>query len=111
MGHPARKSVWGPRVKYVLDLLSFFVCYKCVDELVTNSFMVPMTDITTTVMDGLPSRQLDRQEDHRAARFSHACSNVMSALDNPYAADMLQWVALHNFASEEAKSWITNAKK
>ena len=111
-----RKKMWGQRVKYILDLFSFFICYKCVDELVTNSFMVPMSDITTAVMNGLPSRQLHEQEDHQLmgngfSHVSHVCSNVIGALDNPYAEDMLNWIALHDFESEEAKSLIRNAKK
>mmetsp|Transcript_42058 Transcript_42058/g.75836 ORF Transcript_42058/g.75836 Transcript_42058/m.75836 type:complete len:738 (-) Transcript_42058:269-2482(-) len=114
---PKQKRVWGPRLKYILDLFSFFICYKCVDHFV-NDKMMSMSEITETVLDGLPSRQLHEQRDQEQLDqhlvrngFSHACLNVMSALDNPYAVDMLNWIASGDFESEEAENWIKNAKK
>mmetsp|Transcript_28343 Transcript_28343/g.60414 ORF Transcript_28343/g.60414 Transcript_28343/m.60414 type:complete len:575 (+) Transcript_28343:2-1726(+) len=117
--HHKRKR-WGHRLKYTLDLFSFFICYKCVDYFVCSMGAVPMSDITQTVLDGLPSRQLlqtkQQQHDYHLGEnnngVSYACSGVvMSALDNPYSLDMLNWIATAEIESEEAKNWITNAKK
>eukprot|EP00581_Thalassiosira_minuscula_P004664 CAMPEP_0183746222 /NCGR_PEP_ID=MMETSP0737-20130205/66642_1 /TAXON_ID=385413 /ORGANISM="Thalassiosira miniscula, Strain CCMP1093" /LENGTH=606 /DNA_ID=CAMNT_0025981909 /DNA_START=74 /DNA_END=1894 /DNA_ORIENTATION=+ len=111
-----KKKVWGPRSKFILDALSFFLCYKCVDYFVYNAVVLPFSDVTQTVLDGLPSRQL-RQEpdgDHPSVEkngYSYACDNVMSALENPFAADMLNWMASIDLGSPEAKNWIMNAKK
>lgn len=43
-------------------------------------------------------------------RVSHACPSVMSALDNPYALDILKSIAKVEVQTEEMKGWITNAK-
>ena len=43
--------------------------------------------------------------------YSYACSNVMSAFDNPYSSDLLYWVSKLEDKSEEAKNWIVNAQK
>mmetsp|Transcript_46149 Transcript_46149/g.96918 ORF Transcript_46149/g.96918 Transcript_46149/m.96918 type:complete len:543 (-) Transcript_46149:283-1911(-) len=111
-----QKKVWGPRSKFILDILSFFVCYKCVDYFVYNAVVLPFSDVTQTVLDGLPSRQLRQEPDGDQPSvekngYSYACDNVMSALENPFAADMLNWMASIDLGSPEAKNWIMNAKK
>ena len=74
-----------------------------------------MSDITESVLEGMPSRKFkDGQEQQLDAHLdgvSYACSSVMSVLDNPYAADMLNWIASSNIESDEAKNWVTNAQK
>jgi len=110
-----QKKVWGPRSKFILDILSFFVCYKCVDYFVYNAVVLPMSDVTQTVLDGLPSRQLlQEQGGDRSVekdRYSYACDNVIGALDNPFAVDMLNWMASMDLELPEVKNWIMNAKK
>ena len=125
-GKRKRKFSWGPRLKYLIDLISFFTCYKCVDHLMYSLGVAPMSDISQSILEGLPS-QISREEelpnDGGGARHatpvagggggqSYACSNIMSALDNPYASDVLNWMA-RNVAgeSEEARGWIENASE
>ena len=108
----SNKKKWGPKIKYVLDLFSFFICYKCVDSFVTT-YLYLGSEITDSVLQNLPSRQLQEERDAHlvATGFSYACPSVTSALDNPYAKDMLNWIASLEIESEEAKNWLTNAKK
>jgi len=108
----SNKKKWGPKIKYVLDLFSFFICYKCVDSFV-STYLYLGSEITDSVLQNLPSRQLQEERDAHlvATGFSYACPSVTSALDNPYAKDMLNWIASLEIESEEAKNWITNAKK
>lgn len=108
----SNKKKWGPKIKYVLDLFSFFICYKCVDSFV-STYMYLGSEITESVLQNLPSRQLQEERDAHlvATGFSYACPSVTSALDNPYAKDMLNWIASMEIESEEAKNWLTNAKK
>lgn len=108
----SKKKKWGPKIKYVLDLFSFFICYKCVDSFV-STYMYLGSEITDSVLQNLPSRQLQEERDAHlvATGFSYACPSVTSALDNPYAKDMLNWIASLEIESEEAKNWLTNAKK
>lgn len=109
-----KRKIWGPRIKYVLDLISFFVCYKCVDYFVYSLGSVPSSDITELVLEKLPSRQLQEQSSgvHSVETgVSYACESVMKALDNPYAVDMLNMIASSPLQSDEARNMILNANK
>ncbi|KAL7554562.1 hypothetical protein ACHAWF_018020 [Thalassiosira exigua] len=114
---PRGSKRWGPRLKGLVDLVSFFVMYKCVDHFVSSWGAHPASDITEAVMAGLPSRSearggggaRNRRLDH-GARHSYACASVTSVLDGPYGSDMLEWIATSGAAHEEgARDWIANA--
>lgn len=133
-----KKMLSGWRVKYMIDLFSFFCCYKCIDHFLYTLGLFPMSDITDTVWGNLPSRQklspvqpllhhrswyssnssaiLDVAFDERQTRngetygVSYACPNVMSAFENPYTLDILNWIARMELESDELKNWIANAK-
>lgn len=138
----------------MIDLFSFFVCYRSVEYFLLYGCIIPLSEITDTVWANLPSRQqpnfhqpqqpsihhrsphgttdhLDgifgehpgpqqqqrqRQQhirlggDTTAAGVSYACSHIRSALDNPYALDMLNWIASMETDSDEVMNWIANAK-
>lgn len=144
--HPhQRRKLFGWRVKYMLDLFSFFFCYKSVEYFLYNVGVIPLSEITDEVWANLPSRHVHNQslhgtsssrdilldrvcdehprrklqpgQQHRihfggddTAGVSYACTNVRSALDNPYALDMLSWIAKMEFQSVEIANWIANAK-
>ena len=102
----------GPRLKKALDLISFFICCTCLNHFVSK-MGCGISDVTQPVLDGLPSRELAEKRGQFLAHngVSYACSSVKDALESPFAADMLNWVASVGQADEEARNWISNAKK
>ncbi len=66
--------------------------------------------------DGHPYRKVqpDQHRYHsgceKAAGVSYACHNVRSALENPYALDMLTWIAGIKTESDVVTNWIANAR-
>ena len=104
---------WGPRLKHLVDLLAFFVCYKSVDYFIYSLGALPLSDITDSVVEGLPSRHVQMHRDRRSKENgrSYACHSVVTALHNPYAADMLEWIAKMQIDSDETRGWVRNAKE
>ena len=140
----------------MIDLFSFFACYRSVEYFLLYGCIIPLSEITDTVWANLPSRQQPnihqprqssihhrpphgtiscksadlvdgifgeypghQQQRHQhireggdttAAGVSYACSHIRSALDNPYALDMLNWIASMETDSDEVMNWIVNAK-
>jgi len=99
------KNIWGRRIKLVLDCCSFFLCYKSVEHFVGRIAPIPSLLLPSTLVGGGESSSVVHQR-----RVSHACPSVMSALDNPYALDILKSIAKVEVQTEEMKGWITNAK-
>ena len=102
----------GPKLKKALDLISFFICCACLNHFVSN-MGYEISDVTQPVLDGLPSRKLAEKRGQFLAHngVSYACSSVKDALESPFAADMLNWIASVGQSEEEARNWISNAKK
>lgn len=99
------KIIWGRKIKLVLDCCSFFLFYKSVEHFIGRVAPIPSSLLPSTQVGGGESSSVVHQR-----RVSHACPNVMSALDNPYALDILMSIAKVEVQTEEMKDWITNAK-
>lgn len=102
----------GPKLKKALDLISFFICCTCLNHFV-GKMGCETSDVTQPVLDGLPSRKLAEERGQFLAHngVSYACSDVKDALKSPFSADMLNWIASVGQSDEEARNWISNAKK
>ncbi|KAL3766905.1 hypothetical protein ACHAW5_000923 [Stephanodiscus triporus] len=54
-------NIWGPRIKLILDVLSFFVCYSGVNFFADVWVYANILDMKDSIMEGLPSRNLHQQ--------------------------------------------------
>ena len=128
-----RVTRWGPGAKRVLDLISFFLCYKSVEH-----FLWRVGPSSTTpppppamVNDGAPrppgrgggrrssssssssSLSSSSSSSRGRRRVSHECTAVVGALGNPYASAMLDWIASRAAESAHddvvARGYVANA--
>jgi hypothetical protein len=53
---------WGPRIKPILDVISFYVCLTCVNYFSTNWIhATTILNMNESILEGLPSRRLHQQ--------------------------------------------------
>ncbi|KAL7554564.1 hypothetical protein ACHAWF_018022 [Thalassiosira exigua] len=104
---PDRSRRWGPRLKHVLDIISYFIACACIISLVESWGSIPVSNITEEVMAGVPSRQM-REQSHDGGTH-HSCASVMTALDKPYGSGMMEWLA--SVDAEGAHRLVANAKE
>jgi len=122
-----RGARWGPGAKRVLDLISFFLCYKSVEHFLWR--VGPSTTPpppSAMVNEGAPrpppppgqrgggrsSSSSSSSISRGRRRVSHACTAVVGALGNPYASEILDWIASRAAESDDdvvARGYVANA--
>ena len=103
-------KIWGPKLKCMLDIFSFYLCYGCIEHFVIESGPTTLFSMRETVLKGLPSQQLyqqwasnlgnDEGELHCIKSGSHynATDECLdpSMLKNEYVSDVWNWIMNSN---------------
>jgi len=112
-----KNKKWGPRVKKVLDVISFYLCYCCIEWFIKETISDMVIDRRDAVLEGLPSRQLKLQQeqqrqwtDNMTTQDSEElfcisgdgdgggglCSNHMVDPEKEFMSDILNWALNSN---------------
>ncbi|KAL9186581.1 hypothetical protein ACHAXT_005819 [Thalassiosira profunda] len=94
---------WGPRLKSVLDIFSFFLLYCSVDHFVTEMGPKSLLNVRDTVLEGLPSRQLHLQWTRSSMNDMQQCvgggdkecPNV-AMTEADFMSDIMSWILNSN---------------
>lgn len=98
---------WGPRIKLILDVLSFFVCYSGVSYFADVWVYAKILDMKDSILEGLPSRNLHQQctKQKGNEKGGDLCIGVVSGDDGttaghinsnnlngmPFVSDVFNW--------------------
>jgi hypothetical protein len=110
--HKSKK--WGPRMKLFLDTLSFFLVYLAVDRLLIRDFGDRALNSRSTILAGMPSRQLKTRVSGitDVDRGADQCTLPESDASNDTAAELClsSFIVQEDFTSD-IMNWLENRNR
>jgi hypothetical protein len=103
-----KTNKWGPRIKVILDVLSFYVCLAGV-EFLGNEFVSVISNAKESILEGLPSRRLDHQWAERKSNENagNLCKGSVSGNDTAAPSCIDSTVSFMS----DVLNWATNADR